>query len=354
MEMEAESDDEFSDFPSGEKAVKFSGNMKAKIRAPWANALLVKVFGKIVGFHFLHSRILGLWKLVGRMDYVDLGNDFFLIRFQNREDHARVFREGPWFVGGHYLSIKGWEPNFKSLTANLSSIVVWIRLSELPIEYYEPSALREINEAIGPMLRIDTHTAAKTRGRFARLCVQVNLDESIMKLLKMRGIDQPVQYEGINSLCFAYGRVGHRAEKCPYKVRAPTRDGGVEDAGKKAEVQSQPASEELQKLKLVLLTPNDKSLAQSLKIRKKGQELPTRKEIREFKAGSSTNMKVVEARPSLEREEVKRIGGVNQGDLVDEEISDYEEEPGDDQLRESDLPDAYMKDDVGGDIPFPS
>ena len=107
MEMEVESDEEFSDLPLGEKAVKFSGKMKAKIQALWANALIVKVFRKTVRFHFLHSRILGLWKLVGRMDYVNLGNDFFLIRFQNREDHARVLREGPWFVGGHYLSIRG-------------------------------------------------------------------------------------------------------------------------------------------------------------------------------------------------------------------------------------------------------
>ena len=38
--------------------------------------------------------------------------------------------------------------------------------------------------------------------------------------------------------------MGHRAEKCPYKVRAPVRDGGVEDVGKKVEVQSQPASKE--------------------------------------------------------------------------------------------------------------
>ena len=38
---------------------------------------------------------------------VDLGNDFFLIRFQNREDHAQVLREGPWFVGGHYFFIRG-------------------------------------------------------------------------------------------------------------------------------------------------------------------------------------------------------------------------------------------------------
>lgn len=97
-------------------------------------------------------------------------------------------------------------------------MAVWIRLPELPIEYYAPSALREIGEAIGPFVRIDAHTAAESRGRYARLCVQVNFNEPIIKLLKMGGIDQPVQYEGIHSLCFACGRVGHKAESCPTRL----------------------------------------------------------------------------------------------------------------------------------------
>lgn len=165
-----DSDEEFSDLPAGEKAMKFSGTMKAKIQVPWAKALIVKVFGKTVGFHFLHARILGLWKPIGRMDYVTLGNDFFLIRFQNEEDHARVLRDGPWFVGGHYLSIRGWEPNFKLSIASMLLVAVWIRLPELAIEYYEPLAQRATGETIGPVLRIDTYTAMEKRGRFARLC----------------------------------------------------------------------------------------------------------------------------------------------------------------------------------------
>ena len=52
MDTEAKSDDEFLELPIGEKAVKFSGSTKTRIRAPWTNALIVKVFGKTVGYHF--------------------------------------------------------------------------------------------------------------------------------------------------------------------------------------------------------------------------------------------------------------------------------------------------------------
>ena len=62
--------------------------------------------------------------------------------------------------------------------------------------------LRNIKRAIGRVLRIDTYTALETRGHFARICVQVNFDEPIVKLVKVGRIDQPVQYESINYLAF--------------------------------------------------------------------------------------------------------------------------------------------------------
>ena len=90
------------------------------------------------------------------MECIDLGNEFFLIRFSIMEGRARVLKAGPWFVSGHYLSIRCWEPNFRAETAKLSATAVWIRLLGLPIEYYEPSVLKDIGLAIGPVLRIDT------------------------------------------------------------------------------------------------------------------------------------------------------------------------------------------------------
>ena len=126
-------------------------------------------------------------------------------------------------MGGHYLSIRGWKPNFRPENANLSYVAMWVRLLGLPIEYYELSVLRDIGKVIGPVLRIDTHTASETRGRFVRLCLQVNFDEPIVKLVEVSGIDQPVQYEGISSLCFSYGQVGHKTEGCSYKTRLPEK-----------------------------------------------------------------------------------------------------------------------------------
>ena len=76
-----ESDSEVENLKEGFAAVKISKEFKNRIRAPWSDTLIVKVFGRIVGFTYLHSKLMALWKPAGRMDCVDLGCDFFLIRF---------------------------------------------------------------------------------------------------------------------------------------------------------------------------------------------------------------------------------------------------------------------------------
>lgn len=182
METEVHSDDEESDPEAGVIAVNLSGVRKARIRAKWTNALIVKVVGKTVGYQFLISMLMVLWKPSSRLDCIALGKDFFLTRFPLKEEYARVLQGGPWFVGGHYLSLRSWEPNFKPSTVCVSSVAVCIRPPELPIEYYEPSVLQDLGKAIGPVLRIDTHIAAEARGRFTRLCLQVNFDKPLVKL----------------------------------------------------------------------------------------------------------------------------------------------------------------------------
>lgn len=103
--------------------------------------------------------------------------------------------------------------------ANVSAITVWVRLYDLPIELYKAEVLKQIGEAIGKVLRIDTHTALESRGKYARLCIQVDVGKLLINTILIGKFEQVVAYEGINKLCFSCGRIGHKKENCPYTVR---------------------------------------------------------------------------------------------------------------------------------------
>ena len=218
---EAESDIEEDSIVNGFASVTLSREDIARIRAPWASYLIIKTLGRSVGFMFLSSKIRVMWNPSGRLDCIDLGHDFFLIKFELQEDVDKVLKGVPWFVSQHFLAICQWKPYFKASAATFSSVAVWIRLPELPIEYYEPEALKEIGAAIGHVLRIDAHTVNGPRRRFARLCIQVNLKQPLIKTIMIGKFAQSVMCEGLNALCFSCGRVGHKKDVCPYLIRAP-------------------------------------------------------------------------------------------------------------------------------------
>lgn len=60
MDTDSDSDDESSEIREGFAAIRLSKETKQRIRAPWAKALIIKVFGRTVGFSYLHLRIMGL------------------------------------------------------------------------------------------------------------------------------------------------------------------------------------------------------------------------------------------------------------------------------------------------------
>lgn len=112
MEDDEGYDEEVENLREGLVAVKFSRGFKQLIRKPWMRALIVKVYGKNVGLSFLQNRLLSMWKPAGRLDCVDLEHGFFLTRFYLKEDYETTLRRGPWFIGGHFPSIRPWEPDF--------------------------------------------------------------------------------------------------------------------------------------------------------------------------------------------------------------------------------------------------
>ena len=172
-----------------------------------------------MGLNYMQSKLNQIWRPKGRLDCVDLSYGFFTVRFYSKEDLEMVIKKGPWFIRDHFLSLRPWEPFFKPSSENVLSIAIWIRLNELPIELYEIEVLKEIGEAVGKVLRIDSHTAMEACGKYAKLCVQIDINWPLINTILIGCFEQVVTYESIQRLCFSCGRVRHKVETCPYTIQ---------------------------------------------------------------------------------------------------------------------------------------
>lgn len=71
---------------------------------------------------------------------------------------------------------------------------------------------------MGKVLKVDMTTLRRKKGKFARLCVEIDLSSPLPPLIMIDGEEQRVQYEGIHLICFFCGRYGHDSDNCAFKA----------------------------------------------------------------------------------------------------------------------------------------
>ncbi|XP_061368988.1 uncharacterized protein LOC133311877, partial [Gastrolobium bilobum] len=187
---------------------------RKRMRKPWEKALIVKLLGKKIGVEFMKKKINVLWARKGKINVTDIGNDFFVVQFSEKDDLNFALNGGPWIVLGHYLSLRKWEPTFRPNSAGIAKIAAWIRLPDIPIEFYDEAFFRRIGNWLGKMIKVDSNTNAHVRGRFARICVELDLSQPLKGDYVLEGFTKQIEYEGLGLICFGCGKYGHSTENC--------------------------------------------------------------------------------------------------------------------------------------------
>ncbi|KAL4285073.1 hypothetical protein GQ457_16G011210 [Hibiscus cannabinus] len=194
--------------------VQFSDKVHDQIDRNMRNSVIIRLLGRKIGFKALLSRILALWKPFGELQLIDLENDYFLVKFSNEMDFAKVLTGGPWTVYGSYLTVQPWNRTFVTSEKYPSHVVVWVRLPGLPYRYYSKALFRIIASVVGRVVKVDYNTQEAERGKFARLAVMVDLNKPLLSCIGIDGRVQKLEYEGLHQICFGCGVYGHSKDDC--------------------------------------------------------------------------------------------------------------------------------------------
>jgi hypothetical protein len=208
----------------------FSKLEEKRLYRPWRRGVIVKLLGRRIGYKALETRLKQMWVRKGVISIIDLGNDYYLVAFSHEDDQYAALVDGPWFIYDHYLTVKEWSPNFHPASDTIEEVAVWMRISGLPIEYYDSKILHFIGNRVGKTVKVDKNTLTQERGKYARLCVQVNLTKPLLAMFTIKDRKYNIEYEGLHLLCTICGRFGHYKEGCPDKgrVRSEQMAGGEE------------------------------------------------------------------------------------------------------------------------------
>jgi hypothetical protein len=105
------------------------------------------------------------------------------------------------------------------LKISVSSVFVWIKLHNLPMEFWNATCLSYVASGVGKPLCADTVTEEQLRLGFARVLVEVNIDSDFPKEVEIVGVNgQPVvvgiEYPWIPLKCKKCKSFGHASHAC--------------------------------------------------------------------------------------------------------------------------------------------
>ncbi|KAI9084707.1 hypothetical protein K1719_033351 [Acacia pycnantha] len=187
---------------------------------PWMNSLIIKVLGASFPTYIIRDRINRMWRPKDPLKLIPLNNGYYIVSFSNKEDKEYAFQEGPWMIEDHYLIVQRWRPNFNHWKADLQcNIAAWVRLPDVPFEFYNVESLRRIGNMIGKMIKVDRPTSIYEKGGFARICVELDLKQPLLPTYVVFGEERPIIYKGLHQVCFECGKYGHQNTGFPLRKK---------------------------------------------------------------------------------------------------------------------------------------
>ncbi|GLU09453.1 hypothetical protein SLE2022_263150 [Rubroshorea leprosula] len=190
--------------------VRIPKSIWQRLCAPWENSVIIKLLGKSMHFHVLHSRLLKEWKTENDFEIIDVGFGYYIVKFSSPQDYSMILSGGPYKLFDHYLAVQPWELGFNPARAKAPKATVWVKLHGVPIVCFYEVICLYLGSKIAKPIKVDPTTLLATRGKFARVCIEVDLSQQLPSSVDLDLEELPqslilVEYEGLRKICFHCG-----------------------------------------------------------------------------------------------------------------------------------------------------
>jgi hypothetical protein len=153
----------------------------------WSSSLVGQFLNKPLPYYIVKRTVDTLWASFGKVEVFLLENGLYLFRFQNEKARDEVMEAKLWHIANNPLILRKWAPGMQLLKLSLSTIPVWVKLHNLPIEYWNSTCFSYVASGIGKPLCADSVTEEQLRLGFARVLIEVNVDFEFPKEIEIEG-----------------------------------------------------------------------------------------------------------------------------------------------------------------------
>ncbi|KAK3189539.1 hypothetical protein Dsin_029100 [Dipteronia sinensis] len=140
----------------------------------WKNCLVGYFIEKKLPFSLVNNIAMHLWGNRGLQEVLANDKGFFFFKFSDDEACSNVLESGPWLFVGRMVILKKWHPRLILTKETYSKISVWVKLFNIPHEYWNEEGLSHIASVIGKPLYADSLIESMKRISYARVCIEID------------------------------------------------------------------------------------------------------------------------------------------------------------------------------------
>ena len=142
----------------------------------WEGSLVGQFFHKRLPLHVVRSFVEQLWGKHEIPEISTTDNGLYIFRFKDLDARDWVLENGPWYLAGRPIILLFWKPCMEMLNVQITSLPIWVKFFNIPLEYWTVTSLGYIASAVGIPLHLDTLTENHSRLSYARICIEVDVN----------------------------------------------------------------------------------------------------------------------------------------------------------------------------------
>ena len=185
----------------------------------WKGCLVGQFLDKRLPFPVVRSLVDKLWGKKEMPDISTIENGLYFFRFRDPDARDWVTESGPWHLAGRPFILRAWKPGMDMLNIQFTTIPIWVKFYNIPLEYWTNTSLGYIASVVGNPLHLDSLTENQSKLSFARICVEVGVDCEFPKsvLLEMgngKCTTIRIEYPWVPQCCSNCKLFGHNLAHC--------------------------------------------------------------------------------------------------------------------------------------------
>ena len=185
----------------------------------WEGSLVGQFLDKRLPLHVVRSFVERLW---GKHELPEISitdNGLYIFRFRDLVARDWVLENGPWYMAGRPIIIRLWKPGMDMLNVQITSLPIWVKFFNIPLEYWTVTSLGYIASVVGIPMHLDTLTENHSRLSFARICIEVDVNctfpkTALLDLGNGKYSTIRIEYPWVPQNCTHCKIFGHSHAKC--------------------------------------------------------------------------------------------------------------------------------------------